>query len=53
MSHTNVKSVRIVLLQLLPLRARVIAGQTNVSVSGVQALGQVHLGTFRCCDGQL
>lgn len=38
---------------MLPLGSRVLSGQGDVSVGGIEALGQVDLGTFGGGDGQL
>jgi hypothetical protein len=49
----NVEAVRVVLLDLLPLGSGILAGQRDVEVSSVEALGQFHLLTLGGSDGQL
>jgi len=50
---TDVETIRVVLLDLIPLRLGVVAGKGNVRVGRLELLGQVHLGTARSSDGQL
>lgn len=46
----DVEAVRVVLLQLLPLRAGVLAVELDVLVAGVELLRDVHLHTLVCGD---
>ena len=46
--RTDVESVRVVLLELLPLRSGVGPRERDVEVRGVEALRELHLGA--CCQ---
>lgn len=50
---TDIEAVRVVLLDLVPLRLGVVAGKGNIGVGRLELLGQVHLGTAGSSDGQL
>ena len=50
---TDVEAVRVVLLQLLPLRSGVGPRERDVEVRGVEALRELHLGALGCSNGQL
>lgn len=51
--HHDVEAVRVVLLDLLPLRRGVLARQGDVRVGGVEALGELDLGALGGGNGQL
>jgi hypothetical protein len=51
--RTNVEAVRVVLLDLFPLRSGVRPRERDVFISRVEALSQVHLGTLGGSKGQL
>lgn len=53
MELTNIETVGVICLEFLPLGGGIRSGQTDVGVSSIQALGQVHLGTLWSGNGQL